>query len=450
MSDTVTPAYLRNPENPPPHLTGKSRRNYISNARKALRDYHYQQAFPPFHIPSALYRIVHVHCYTSLNTMEMLVAHVQLCRSFSVDTESLSRSANIKLIQIHTIPTEFPSYVLLIQLSHLPPFHSLLFQQIQLLFQYLFQHGKTLYSWGPAEVELERARQFRLFSTPLACLCFDLQQDFSIWYALVPPFCEVCRPNADYQVNIGSAMFCRCKDVIYSDPSKQWSLQNAILYVSDCYLDKTQTKSPWNELLDPLHSTMSSVRCARMIRYAVYDALAVSYLRFPVTQMWTFDRVRQSTFSDLLLEPPLISSSLLYEPISDEEPDLIVESSQAVEILDELPPQPFQPQSHHRAYRSVQARQRRNRKRNLVLRQYRDRHIVLRMVYHRFTIQLIKRVLRDLDVRYVHLKLNTSSHVLSIGMKKPSLVDFYFDRLSGDLFDKNHYHDYCRRYRDDR
>ena len=450
MSASAIPAYLRDPENPPSNLTGKSRRNYISNTRKALQDYLYQQTFPPFEVPSTLYRIVHIHRYTSIDTMDIVLAHVQSCRSFSVDTESLRHPSNIQLIQIHSIPTEFPSYALLIQLAHLPSFDSILFQHIRLLLRHLLQRGNTLYSWGPAEIELKRALPYRLFSFPLECLCFDVQKDFLIWHALVPPFCEVCRPNADYQVTTGSSRFCQCQDVTYRDLSKPWSLQNAILYVSDCYLDKTQTKSPWNELLDPLHSTMSAVRCDRMTRYAVYDALAVSYLRFPVTQMWTFDRVRQSTFSDLLLEPPLISSPLLYEAITDEEPDLIIQSSEAVAILDELPSQPFQPQSHHRVYRSVQARQRRNRKRNLALRRYRDRHIVLRMVYHRFTIQLIKKVLRDLDVRYVHLKLNTSSHVLSIGMKKPSLVDFYFDCLSGDLFDKNHYHDYCHRYRDDR
>ena len=379
--------------------------------------------------------------------MDIVLSHVQSCRSFSADTESLRHPSNIQLIQIHSIPIEFPSYVLLIQLAHLPSFDSILFQRIRLLFQYLLQRGNTLYSWGPVEIELKRALHFHLFSFPLTCLCFDVQKDFLIWHALVPPFCEVCRPNADYQVTTGSSMFCRCQDVIYCDPSKPWSLQNAILCVSDCYLDKTQTRSPWNELLDPLHSTMSPVRRDCMIRYAVYDTLAVTYLRYPVTQMWTFACVRQSTFSDFLLEPKVVSSPLLYEPITDEEPDLIVESSSTVEIPNELPLQPVQPQSHHRVCRSVQARQRRNRKRNTVLRRYRNRHVVLRVVYHRFTIQLIKRVLRDLDVGYVHLTLNTSSHVLSIGMKKDSLVDLYFDRLPGNLFDQDHYHDYSRRYR---
>ncbi|CAF1550995.1 unnamed protein product, partial [Rotaria sordida] len=71
-----------------------------------------------------------------------------------------------------------------------------------------------------------------------------------------------------------------------------------------------------------------------------------------------------------------------------------------------------------RKCRSTTARIRRNRKRNMVKRSYRDRHIIYRNVYHRFTLKQIKNILRDRDVRYVHPKLDKSSRILSIGMKK--------------------------------
>ncbi|CAM4769307.1 unnamed protein product [Rotaria magnacalcarata] len=70
---------------------------------------------------------------------------------------------------------------------------------------------------------------------------------------------------------------------------------------------------------------------------------------------------------------------------------------------------------------------------------YRDQHIILRIVYHRFKLHQIKNILRNRDVRYIHLKLDKSSQVLSIRMKRSSLIDLYFDRLPGDLFDKEHY-----------
>ena len=81
----------------------------------------------------------------------------------------------------------------------------------------------------------------------------------------------------------------------------------------------------------------------------------------------------------------------------------------------------------------------------MVKRLQRDRHIILRTVYHRFNISEIKNILRARDVRYVHLKLDKSSHIVSIGMKKSSLVDLYFDRLPGDLFDKEHYQQHRQR-----
>ncbi|CAF1962716.1 unnamed protein product [Rotaria magnacalcarata] len=97
------------------------------------------------------------------------------------------------------------------------------------------------------------------------------------------------------------------------------------------------------------------------------------------------------------------------------------------------------PKSRHTC-RSLPSRIRRNYRRNAVKRSYRDRHCILRLVYHRFKLYQLKHILRQRNVRYVHLKLDKSSQVLSIGMKRSSLVDLYFDRLPGDLFDKKHYY----------
>ncbi|CAF4715424.1 unnamed protein product, partial [Rotaria sp. Silwood2] len=80
-----------------------------------------------------------------------------------------------------------------------------------------------------------------------------------------------------------------------------------------------------------------------------------------------------------------------------------------------------EPPQSRRNCRSSSARTRRNHKRNMVKRLHRDQHLILRKVYHRFNISQIKNILRARDVRYVHLKLDKSSQVLSIGMKKSSL-----------------------------
>jgi hypothetical protein len=53
----------------------------------------------------------------------------------------------------------------------------------------------------------------------------------------------------------------------------------------------------------------------------------------------------------------------------------------------------------------------------------------------------------DLGLGSAHLKLNKSSSVLSIGFKKSVMVDQYFEKLPGDLFDKDHYHEHRRQRR---
>ncbi len=70
--------------------------------------------------------------------------------------------------------------------------------------------------------------------------------------------------------------------------------------------------------------------------------------------------------------------------------------------------------------------------------------MTLRTVYHQFRLKQIKNILHDLAVRFVHLKLDKSLHVLSIGMNRWTLVDLYLDRKPGDLFDKEHYQGYCQ------
>ena len=92
-----------------------------------------------------------------------------------------------------------------------------------------------------------------------------------------------------------------------------------------------------------------------------------------------------------------------------------------------------------RVVRSIEARQRRNRKRNLHLRPFRDRHVRVRPLFHRFTMKQIKQLLPERDVRYVHLKADRRSNYLSIGMKKSDLVGTYFDRVPGDMFNEHNY-----------
>jgi hypothetical protein len=61
-----------------------------------------------------------------------------------------------------------------------------------------------------------------------------------------------------------------------------WSLQNAVRYSSDLFLDKSYTNFQWSLLLDPAHSNLPLSTLQRQIKYASYDSLSVMYLHRPI------------------------------------------------------------------------------------------------------------------------------------------------------------------------
>jgi hypothetical protein len=104
MSSGGIPTYLRDPNNPPPNLTGRSRRNYVHNARKALQNYRYRTIYSPFTVPSTFYVIHHLHRLTPIATFHVVLEHFASCRRFSIDTESDKYTRELSLVQIHSMP----------------------------------------------------------------------------------------------------------------------------------------------------------------------------------------------------------------------------------------------------------------------------------------------------------------------------------------------------------
>ena len=426
--------------------TGKRRRNRQRNARKELQDQYYRQNFPSFYVPAITYNIIYVHRFTHIDTMDILLKHIESCRSFVIDTESVGDVSNITLIQIHTIPRELPAYVIFIQLHHLPLHDSILFQKILLLFQYVLQGGNFIYCWRSSKIELERALSFGLFSFPLVCTCINLQDEFRTWYAWVPPFCKVCRPSDDYPIYPGSSMFCSCQDVPYRDPAKHWSLQNAVMLAFNSYLDKTQTINPWNAMIDPEYSSLSIADLEPMIRYALYDCLAVSCLYKPVMQIWNFEQLRRSPIHVLLTDPQVNLSPIRYEFISDDDEEVNNPLPPPIELelfpssiisdveLNNNPPQKLPSHSS----RSKPARRRRNKKRNNRRRFITGQYQVIRPIYRSYTITKVKRILHQLHIWYTGVKIR--SNELIIITKNQELCHQCESQLPHNLFDRDHYY----------
>ncbi|CAF4910167.1 unnamed protein product, partial [Rotaria magnacalcarata] len=88
------------------------------------------------------------------------------------------------------------------------------------------------------------------------------------------------------------------------------------------------------------------------------------------------------------------------------------------------------------------ARRQRNRKRNYIHRLHRCRHILVRRIYHRFTMSSVKDILRQHHIHYRHIKIVASS--LIIGINNSTLQHEFNQSLPKDSFDREHYY-YRRR-----
>jgi hypothetical protein len=224
-----------------------------------------------------------------------------------------------------------------------------------------------------------------------------------------------------------------------------WSLQNAILYTSQLFLDKSMTRRTWSILLDPDYAPLSTRECQRRLIYASSDCFAVTYLHRPIRESWSLNKLHESRLTSLFTstDPPHVSLSLLRMALEDISEDEDGETHQVfnsffVDHGDHPPPVTSIPTIAHfnsvadmgevidsksseldqsctarvharRAVRSTKARRRRNRKCNVFLRPLRDRHVLIRPFYHRFTMRQITQLLRERDVRYTHLTANRQS-----------------------------------------
>ena len=301
-----------------PHGRSKSRTHCDNNAKTSLQNCYHSKNHPPFNIPPTYYNIVHVHRFTNVDTLDVIIQHFRSCQLYSIRTKSVVNSSKLSLIQIHTIPTSLPSYVLFVHLHELPSADLLIFTKIQLIFQLLFFPQNVLYSWGILQAELEHGLFCSLYSFPIDAKCINLQSEFNKWYTKAPNYCKACKPH-NYQATLGSSIFCRCKSKLHHGSSKTWSLKNAILYVTSRSMEKSHISDPWNQMLDPQHSTMPSIQLERMIQHALYDCLAVTYLRLPVSQRWSLKQLRKTPIHIFLTSSTQTISYAELEDVSDDE-----------------------------------------------------------------------------------------------------------------------------------
>ncbi|CAF2072730.1 unnamed protein product [Rotaria magnacalcarata] len=111
------------------------------------------EKYSTFHVHSSDYEMVFVNNETSTNTINKLSNHVNICKQYSIDTESERANNQLSLIQINSIPIKSPSLVA------------------------LFKAGNKIYSWGNMQIELEPAKE--LLVSPIPAMLLDIQPHFS-------------------------------------------------------------------------------------------------------------------------------------------------------------------------------------------------------------------------------------------------------------------------------
>ncbi|CAF0963954.1 unnamed protein product [Rotaria sp. Silwood1] len=123
MSDKLIPHYLRDNDDTSTdlELLIHQQQKWTRTTIQAKENVELRQKFPPFVVPTAIYKVVHVNKYTSVEEMYLLINHVQGCTQFTIDTESEKSNGQLAFIQIQTIPPRLPLLVILIELQHLPP-----------------------------------------------------------------------------------------------------------------------------------------------------------------------------------------------------------------------------------------------------------------------------------------------------------------------------------------
>ncbi len=117
------------------------------------------------------------------------------------------------------------------------------------------------------------------------------------------------------------------------------------------------------------------------------------------------------------------------------------EEIKSVEDIEQKPAAQKQKSTHQR--RSMESRRRRNRKRNNTHRTRRYQHYIIRPMYYKFNMPLVKKILKQHDIKYAHVKVVNG--LLIIGVRNDKIKQKYQEQIPEHIFDRQNYQ-YHRRH----
>ncbi|CAF4345209.1 unnamed protein product, partial [Rotaria sordida] len=132
------------------------------------------------------YKPFYINYKTTEQTLIHLIEAINDSDLFTVDAESIcipKKPNEPALIQLQIIQKNLFSYVIFVEVRHLPNMHERTFILIQELFVALFNSNKNIYIWGSID-ELKKFLNFNLFSSSQIYLSnnINLQDEFKIFW----------------------------------------------------------------------------------------------------------------------------------------------------------------------------------------------------------------------------------------------------------------------------
>lgn len=223
------------------------------------------------------YRIYYINRTTSTVLMYDLITLARTTSRFTIDTEKDFYSHVPALIQIEFIRSE--SIILLIETCHLPDVSSVLFWLIRSLLKNILDRTKLILCWGDIFDELLDFVPTNLVSLELLRQINyrDVQHQFKVW-------CHQTYSEDDLNLCIQNNLIRSYASTVIEDENHKWSLQMAIAFIFDEFLDKSLTKSRWSRPLDDMLASghlarnRSDQAVVQRIEYAINDCLAVTKL----------------------------------------------------------------------------------------------------------------------------------------------------------------------------
>ncbi|CAF4578121.1 unnamed protein product [Rotaria sp. Silwood2] len=408
-------------------ITGPPRQHLRTTFKKKLHEHKLATTYPPFQ--QSNYEQFFISFRTNDSTLHHLIEQVKSSTIFTLDTESIiipHKPNKPALIQIQIILSHSFSYVIFIEVCHLPPTNEPTFQLIQTFFQTLFNINNNIFIWGDKN-ELDGFLSFNLFTYDDINTFNDrnLQSEFkNYWNRKHPHQLKSSSSTNDSE--------CICESCLGLQSNNTWSLQNAVAYELHQWLDKRKTKSSFDIGLDPhlYHFNSSELEYRQSLtQYATYDCLSMQQLLLKLNLVTSQELIVDSLneiyiimSNDLTPPSPHTSNipitinisqqqsnqaasaiTVLIQTANDNMNDLEAVSSdddehQQREILNEQQRNPLTIQERKRIH---------NRSNTLKQRQRSYKHeIIQRDIDKRFTITDIKNVLRQHSIKFC--AVNTS------------------------------------------